>query len=80
LVVTVRSDAEPQFHDTALAPWWTAARFAVPAMIRDELRQIIEKPAAVAVLHFEPSRLIERLLDDVALVPAPLLTSFPFLA
>jgi hypothetical protein len=72
LVVTVRSDAEPQFQDTSLRPWWTAARFAVPAMTRDELRQIIEKPAAAAVLHFEPSRLVERLIDDVALVPAPL--------
>ena len=72
LVVTVRSDAEPQFHATALEPWWSAARFAVPAMSRDELRQIIERPAAATVLYFEPSRLIERLLDDVALVPAPL--------
>jgi hypothetical protein len=72
LVVTVRSDAEPQFHDTSLKSWWTVARVAVPAMTRDELRQIIEKPATAAVLHFEPSRLVERLIDDVALVPAPL--------
>jgi energy-coupling factor transporter ATP-binding protein EcfA2 len=72
LVVTVRSDAEPQLHDTALEPWWTAARFAVPAMTRDELRQIIEKPATGAVLHFAPSRLVEQLIDDVALLPAPL--------
>src|SRR4029079_10872213 len=28
--------------------------------------------ARAAVLHFEPSRLVERLIDDVALVPAPL--------
>src|ERR1051325_7515356 len=39
---------------------------------REELRQMIERPASVAVLHFEPSTLVERLLDDVALVPAPL--------
>jgi hypothetical protein len=72
VVVTVRADIEPQLHDTALAPWWAAARFAVPAMTRDELRQIIARPAAAAVLHFEPPRLVEDLLDDVALVPAPL--------
>ncbi|HWO18562.1 MAG TPA: caspase family protein [Kofleriaceae bacterium] len=72
VIVTVRSDAEPQLHDTALAPWWAAGRFAVPAMTRDELRQIIERPATAAVLHFEPSRLVDRLIDDVALVPAPL--------
>lgn len=72
VVVTVRSDAEPLFHDTALGPWWTAGRLAVPVMSRDELRDIIEKPAAAAVLSFEPPRLVERLIDDVALVPAPL--------
>jgi hypothetical protein len=38
IVVTVRSDAEPPFHDTALAPWWTAGRFPMRAMTRDELR------------------------------------------
>lgn len=72
VVVTVRSDAEPPFHDTALARWWTAGRFATPALNRDELREVIEKPAAAAVLCFEPARLVEQLLDDVALVPAPL--------
>jgi Caspase domain len=72
VVVTVRSDSEPQFHDTALGPWWTAARFIMPGMTRDELREIIEGPATAAVLNFEPSGLVERLLDDVALVPAPL--------
>ncbi len=72
VVVTVRADVEPELHASALAPWWTAARFVVPAMTRDELRDIIEKPARAAVLHFEPPRLVERLLDDVALVPAPL--------
>jgi WD40 repeat protein len=72
VVVAVRADVEPELHRSALAPWWTAARFAVPAMTRDELREIIQKPAHAAVLNFEPSRLVERLLDDVALVPAPL--------
>jgi hypothetical protein len=72
LVVVVRSDAEPQVRDSALAAWWGRGRFEVPAMSRDELRQVIERPAAAAVVHFEPADLVERLLDDVALVPAPL--------
>ena len=72
VVVAVRADVEPELQGAALAPWWTAARFVVPAMTRDELREIIQKPARAAVLHFEPARLVERLLDDVALVPAPL--------
>jgi hypothetical protein len=72
LVLTVRSDLEPQFHDTSLGPWWTAARFIVPGLTHDELREIIVGPATAAVLCFEPSSLVDRLLDDVALVPAPL--------
>jgi len=72
IVVTVRSDAEPQFHDTVLAQWWPTGRFLVPAMSRSDLRQAIERPARTAVLYFEPSGLVDQLLDDVALVPAPL--------
>lgn len=72
LVVTVRADAEPRFDDSALRSWWTAGRFAMTAMMREELRQIIEEPAKAKVLYFKPSHLIDRLLDDVALVPAPL--------
>jgi WD40 repeat protein len=72
VVVTVRADVEPVFRDTALAPWWADAGFAMVAMTRDELRQVIERPATAAVLYFEPARLVDQLLDDVALTPAPL--------
>ena len=72
LVVVVRSDAEARLLDTALGPRWAAGRFAVPAMTRDELRDVIEKPAAAEVVHLESSRLVERMLDDIALVQTPL--------
>jgi hypothetical protein len=72
LLVIVRADAEPLLCGCALAPAWMPGRFVVPAMSRDELRQVIERPAAAAVVHFDSGRLVERLLDDVALVPAPL--------
>ena len=72
LVVTVRSDVEPQLQGSALAPWWMAGRFPIPPMTRAELRDAIEKPAAACVLYFEPARLVDRLVDDVALLPAPL--------
>ncbi len=72
LVVIVRCDAELQLRAGALRPWWSTGRFVVPLMTRDELRKIIEEPTTRAVLRFDPPELVERLIDDVALVPAPL--------
>lgn len=67
VVVVVRSEAEPRLREGPLAHWWEPGRFAVPAMTRAELRRAIEGAAAAAVVHFDPPRLVERLLDDVAL-------------
>ena len=72
VVITVRSDVEPQFRESSLADWWSAGRIAIPGMTRDELQDAIERPAASRVLYFEPSRLVDRLIDDVALASAPL--------
>lgn len=72
VVVTVRSDSEPQFHSSPLGAWWAEARFVVPGLTRHEVREVIERPATTAVVHFEPSRLVDHLIDDVALVPGPL--------
>lgn len=72
LVLTVRADVEHEFHPSALAPAWTDARFVMTEMSRAELREAILRPAHAAVLHFEPAHLVERLIDDVTALPAPL--------
>ncbi|WNZ26225.1 hypothetical protein HJG54_27665 [Leptolyngbya sp. NK1-12] len=72
LVLTLRSDFEPQFCDTALEPYWKEARFVVPAMTREELREAIEKPACAKVVYFEPHRLVDQLIDEVAQMPGGL--------
>ncbi len=72
VVITLRSDFEPQLLETALKPTWMSSRFLVPPMSRDELRQVIEQPAAKRVLYFEPPVLIERLLDEVIQTPGAL--------
>jgi hypothetical protein len=43
IILTMRSDFEPQFQDAHLQKYWQQARFIVPAMIREELRQAIEE-------------------------------------
>lgn len=72
VVVTLRSDFEPQFRDTSLEPSWQSARFLVPAMTRDELRQAIEAPASARVLYFDPERLVDQLIDEVVQMPGAL--------
>ena len=72
LVLTLRSDFEPQFRDTALESHWQAARFIVPAMTREGLRQAIEKPASARVIYFDPHELVDQLIDEVANMPGTL--------
>lgn len=72
IVLTLRSDFEPQFRNLALKSFWQRARFIVPAMTREELREAIEKPAAARVMYFEPYSLVDRLIDEVAQMPGAL--------
>ena len=53
LVLTLRSDFEPQFRDTALKDYWDASRFVVSPMTRGELREAIENPAEARVMYFQ---------------------------
>lgn len=66
IVLTLSSEFEPQFQDhPSLKEYWTAGRFFIPEMNREELREAIEKPASLRVLYFEPPALIDRLIDEV---------------
>ncbi|MEG4068960.1 ABC transporter substrate-binding protein [Microcoleus sp. Pol11C2] len=71
IVLTLRSDFEPQFQDAVLKNYWANARFVVPAMKRAELRQAIEEPAAQKVMYFDP-HLVDELLDEVEQMPGAL--------
>lgn len=97
LVLTLRSDFEPQFTETALGNWnrrakltqkdaansnkemsaapvhsaWPDARFVVPPMSQDELREVIEKPASVRVIYFEEG-LVDVLINEVVQTPGGL--------
>ncbi len=87
VVLTLRSDFEPQVRDvglnfvpevlnklgsTELKNRWQSGRFVVPAMTRGELRQAIEKPALSRVMYFQPHDLVEELIDEVADMPGAL--------
>ncbi|GAX39609.1 WD-40 repeat-containing protein [Tolypothrix sp. NIES-4075] len=72
IVVTLRNDFEPQFRDTPLEAYWTAARFIVPAMSRLELRDCIVEPATARVMFFDPPTLVDQIIDEVAQMPGAL--------
>lgn len=72
VVLTLRSDFEPQLQNFALQSHWFDSRFVVPMMSREELRQAIEEPAAKRVMYFEPNTLVDRLIDEVAQMPGAL--------
>ena len=73
VVITLRSDFEPQFSSVLLErSHWMVARFVVPPLTQDELREVIEKPAAEKVMYFEPPKLVERLINDVVQMPGAL--------
>ena len=73
VVLTLRSDFEPQFASSALEGDWMASRVVVPAMTLDEYREAIEGPASVKVLYFKgktsSQEFINRLIGDVANTP-----------
>ena len=75
LVVTLRTDFELQLaQDTALAGPWAreGARYVVPPMDHDDLRAVIEGPASVRVLYFEPYGLVDDLIKEVIQTPGAL--------
>lgn len=72
LILTLRSDFEPQLRNSALEPYWQRARFIVSAMTREELRACIEEPASKRVMYFEPHNLVDMLIDEVAQMPGAL--------
>jgi WD40 repeat protein len=72
VVLTLRSDFEPQLDQTALARWWRESRFVVAPLSRAELREVIERPATVRVLYFDPPTLVDALIDEVVATPGGL--------
>ncbi len=72
VVVTLRLDFEAQFQEGILKEFWENARFVVPPMTQDELREIIEKPASEKVLYFEPPSLVDDLINEVVQMPGGL--------
>ncbi len=73
VLVTLRSDFEPRLKTSrALADLLAAGRYPMPAPTSEELRQIVEQPALLKALYFEPPELVGELADEVVAMPGGL--------
>lgn len=76
ILLTLRSDFEPQFAKGPLQEEWLPARVVVPVMTLDEYREAIEGPASLKVLYLQgrssSQAFIDRLIGDVANTPGAL--------
>jgi Caspase domain/NACHT domain len=76
IVLTLRTEFEPQIRDALKEPNWQEAwkdgRFFVTKMDREELKQAIEEPAAQVALFFESPKLVNDLIDEVVDMPGAL--------
>ncbi len=73
IVITIRSDFEPHFTGaSAKLSWDEKARFVVTPLTREELQEVVEKPAEARVLYFNPPELVEQLIDEVMQMPGAL--------
>ncbi len=72
IVITLRLDFEAPFQKNVLKEFWNKSRFIVSPLTQDELREVIEKPALEKVLYFEPSNLVDRLINEVVQMPGAL--------
>lgn len=72
IIITVRSDFEPQFEKLILTDYWKAGRFVVPPFSSEDLRELIVKPALQEVLYFEPPELVNEIINEVVQSPGAL--------
>ncbi len=73
LVATLRSDFEPQLvHGSPWEADWSARRFPLSPMGREELQRAIEKPAEHSALFFESPQLVDSLIDEARQMPGTL--------
>ena len=72
VIITVRSDFEPQVSGGDLKAAWNAGRCTVPPFSLEELKEIIVMPTMQEVLIFDPPELVDDIVGDVVQSPGAL--------
>jgi hypothetical protein len=72
VVITLRADFETSLWRGKLQGVWADARFPMSDMTQDELREAILAPAETTGLQFDPSELVDRMVNWVLGTPGVL--------
>ncbi|PHS13267.1 MAG: hypothetical protein COA86_17315 [Kangiella sp.] len=72
IILTLRTDFEPQFSRSELSEYWSDGRYIVPPMTQNDLRECILKPATARVMYFKPNELVDELINEVVATPGAL--------
>ena len=72
IILTLRSDFEPHFYNSDLEKYWERASYKIPPLTVGELREVIVNPAIQEILFFDPPKLVDRIINDVAQEPGTL--------
>lgn len=72
VIITVRSDFEPQLSGGDLKAAWIAGRCTVPPFSLEELKEVIVLPTLQEVLIFDPPELVDEIVGDVVQSPGAL--------
>ena len=72
VIITVRSDFEPQVSAGDLKADWNAGRCTVPPFSLEELQEVIVMPTMQEVLIFDPPELVDEIVGDVVQSPGAL--------
>ncbi len=72
LLITVRSDFEPQLQQGSLQDMWRAGRIVVPPFSLEQLREVILLPTMQEVLVFEPPDVVDDIIGEVVQAPGAL--------
>jgi energy-coupling factor transporter ATP-binding protein EcfA2 len=66
IIATVRADFEPLFRTKEpLSIYWKDGKYMIPPFSREEIKEVITKPAYEAGLEFSPPSLADEIADEV---------------
>lgn len=72
IILTLRSDFEPQLDKGYLGEYWQAGRFNVPPFSAEDLKEVVAMPAMQASFIFEPPQLVDKIVEEVLQAPGAL--------
>lgn len=72
IILTLRSDFEPQLDKSYLGEYWQAGRFNVPPFSAEDLKEVVAMPAMQASFIFEPPQLVDKIVEEVLQAPGAL--------